>query len=311
MSRRVFYPKAWPATSPKSDVTNLGPIVEVTVVCSDVAATERLLCTAFDWTSVAGDSGMVVTVEGQSAPRIRLVPGECGSLPEPASEPEPWEPGLRMLSVYSRDPAETAARVAACGGRPGPVYTWEAFPGVLYSDCIARGTDGLFLVFPRSARPLPSPAFSQDPNRLHGELHNVTLTVPDFYAAIRFFCDAGGMDLILEKVVAPGPDDQPELKKMVGLPQESIYYVALLGTPDRHPARLEINAYQGVPEIPPTQREHGLKRITFSVPFPPAAAAALLAGGASLVADSPPFSIVTWSNVEIGLLRADLAGAQH
>jgi len=284
-------------------MTKLGPVVEVTLACAEVGVTEHLLCTTFDWTAVGDEYERVVAVEGQSAPRVRLVPGESGSLPEAA--PEPWEPGLRMLSVYSRDPVETAARVATAGGHPGPVYTWEAFPGVLYSDCVARGTDGVFLVFPRSARPLPSPAFSLDPSRLHGELHNVTLTVPHFYEAIRFFRDVGGLEVILEKVVAPGPTDQPELKQMVGLSPEDTYYVALLGDANRQPARLEINAYKGVPDVAPIARKYGLKRITFAVSSPPDTAAALVTGGASLLEESPVGSVVTWANAEIGLIRLE------
>lgn len=285
-------------------MTNLGPIVEVTVSCADVEATERLLCTAFDWVAVADEHGSVVTVEGQTAPRVRLVPGERNRARE--AVPAPWEPGLRMLSVYSRDPEETAARVASAGGHPGPVYTWEAFPGVLYSDCVARATDGVFLVFPRSARPLPSPAFSQDPSRLHGELHNVTLTVRDFDDAIRFFRDAGGLDVILEKVVAPGPTDQPELKKMVGLAPEDTYYVALLGAGDRKPARLEINAYGGVPEAAPIERTNGLKRITFAVSSPSETMAVLVAGGASPLEDSSTHSVVVWENAEIELIYPEV-----
>lgn len=274
----------------------LGPIREVAVLSRDVERALGFCRGAFGWETLArGASGALAGVPGAAHGRVRFVaaPADPG-LPAPL----PWEPGPRLLGVYSRNLEKTREAVAAAGGGAGPIVEYAIHKPM--RELLASGPDDLFWTIPEAVLPLPSPALEGDPGRLHGELHSAVLVVPDVDAALGLFEGAGGMKVLFDGELGGEP-----FERMLGLPRGARFRIAVLAAPGLGPARLELIRFSGVPGAPARERAIGLRRLGFAVEHPAGASAALERAGARPVG---PGLLVGPAGIEIELRAAQPVG---
>lgn len=238
---------------------DLGSVLEVTVASRDVERQARFCHEAFQFESVGRSNGsMLLGVPGSDRGRLRLVPaGDDPGLPPP----KVWEPGLRMLGVYSTDVPKTHAMVAAAGGSPRPYHSFEV-PGVgAYTEGSAHGFDDTIWVYPCPSQRLPSPALANNPTRIHSELHHVGITVTDVDAVVAFFAGAGGMAVIFDQEI-----DTDWACDLIGVPRGTKARLACLAGQDMAPTRLVLTAFSGMQPAATTvpERTVGIRRITFA-----------------------------------------------
>lgn len=240
-------------------MSSLGSILEVTVASRDVERQLRFCREAFQLEPLAREAAAVVLgVPGSDRGRLRLVPATSDpGLPEP----EVWESGLRLIGVYSQNVPRTYELVAAAGGRPRPYKSFDTESMGSYTEGSARGFDDISWVYPCPSRRLPSPAFANDPARIHSELHHVAMTTADVSAAIDFFAGAGGMTVIVDtEIEADWACD------LIGLPYGTKTRLACLAGQDLAPIRLVVSSYSGAQATtaPVPGRTVGIQRITFA-----------------------------------------------
>jgi len=254
---------------------SLRDVREVVVASADVAASARFHSAAFDLEVLGQDAGSTLLgVPGSTGGRLRLVP--AADRPADPTPPALWDPGARLLGIYSRDLPATAAAIAAAGGRPRNPVTYPYGTASL-SELVAQGADGIWWTVPLAVDGAhrPSPALAADAARLHSELHTVVLVVDDHDAAVRFFV-AGGL-----RVVFDGTMTGPDFEELVGMPAGAALRLAFLVGPDEAPARVEIMSFAGVTATDRGDDPVGIRRIVFAADDPAADRARLLAAGAT------------------------------
>ncbi|HEY8533119.1 MAG TPA: FAD-dependent oxidoreductase [Micromonospora sp.] len=261
---------------------SLRHVHEVVVASADVAAAVQFHRQAFGFEVLAGSvdsaDGVLLGVPGSPSGRLRLVPASAA----PTTPPNVWDPGPRLLGIYSRDLDATVEAIAAAGGAPRTPVTY-AYGGGSLSELVARGADGVWWTIPKAVAGAhrPSPALEGDAQRLHSELHTVVLVVDsqEHDAAVQFFTSAG-MRAIFDGTMAGA-----EFEELVGMPPGAQLRLAFLVGPDAAPARLEIMSFTGVPVTPRTAEPVGITRIVFAADDPSATRQALLAAGAEDLGD--------------------------
>lgn len=239
-------------------MSGLGSILEVTVASRDVDRQARFCRAVFQFETVVQDAGsLLLGAPGSDKGRLRLVSADVDPrLPAP----EVFEPGPRLLGVYSSDVPRTHDLVAAAGGSPRPYKSFRTEGMGAYTEGSARGFDDIVWVYPCPERRLPSPAFDSDPVRLHGELHHVGLTVEDVPAATEFFAGAAGMTVVADqKIEADWACD------LIGIPHGTRIHLACLAGGDAAPIRLVLASYIGpvAAAACSSARSVGIRRISF------------------------------------------------
>ena len=284
---------------------SLRHVQEVVVASADVAAAVRFHQEAFGLEVLAGSTsaadGVLLGVPGAPSGRLRLVP--AGSPALSAEPPAAWDPGARLLGIYSRDLSASVASIAAAGGAPRNPVTYPYKTATL-SEMVALGADGIWWTIPQAVAGAhrPSPALESDPERLHSELHSVVLVVEDHDPAVRFFTGAG------MRVLFDGAMSGAEFEELVGMPSGAELRLAFLIGPDEAPARLEIMSFKGVPTTERSRPATGIKRILFAADDPAATRQTLLAAGAE---DLGGGLLRGPAGVEIELVGASEAGARE
>lgn len=277
---------------------------EVVVASADVAAAVRFHQAAFGFEVLAGSAsaaeGVLLGVPGAQSGRLRLVP--AASTPTSTQPPAAWDPGPRLLGIYSRDLAASVASISAAGGAPRNPVTYPYRTASL-SELVALGADGIWWTIPQAVAGShrPSPALEGDPQRLHSELHSVVLVVEDHDAAVQFFTQAG-MGVLFD-----GTMSGAQFEELVGMPQGAQLRLAFLIGPDEAPARLEIMSFKGVPATERSPDSTGIKRILFAADDPSTTRQTLLAAGAE---DLGGGLLRGPAGVEIALVEANEAGTQ-
>ncbi len=232
----------------------LGSIVEAVVATSDVTAAARFYSRAFQLEVLEDRPGDVLLgVGGSPAGRLRLETAVDPGLPPP----ELWEPGPRLLGIYSRNLERTKELVEAAGGTVGPIVTYPYAQSM--RECVLRTPDGMWWTVPQVSPRRPSPALDADPDRLHGELHSAVLVVGDVDAALRLFATAGGLKVLFDGTLTGDPFD-----RMLGLPAAATFRLAFLASEDEAPARFELMQFSGVPDGKVAGRTLGLRRLAFA-----------------------------------------------
>jgi len=249
----------------------------VVVASADVAAAVQFHRQAFGLEVLGGSvdsaDGVLLGVPGSPSGRLRLVPAGA----KQTSPPNVWDPGARLLGIYSRDLDASVKAIAAAGGAPRSPVSY-AYGGGTLSELVARGVDGVWYTIPKAVAGAhrPSPALEGDARRLHSEVHTVVLVVEskDHDAVVQFFT-AAGMRAIFDGTMAGA-----EFEELVGMPPGAQLRLAFMIGPDAAPARLEIMSFTGVPATPRTADPVGITRIVFAADDPAATRKTLLAAGA-------------------------------
>ncbi|MGA3564482.1 hypothetical protein [Melissospora conviva] len=253
---------------------SLRDVREVVVASPDVAESARFHRAAFDLEVLGTDDGSALLgVPGSTGGRLRLVP--AADRPAGWTPPALWDPGARLLGIYSRDLSATVSAIADAGGRPRTPVTYP-YGAASLSELVAQGADGIWWTVPQAVAGAhrPSPAFAADASRLHSELHTVVLVVDDHDAAVRFFV-AGGL-----RVAFDGTMTGPDFEELVGMPAGAALRLAFLVGPDEAPARVEIMSFTGVTAADRGDDPVGIRRIVFVADDPAADRAVLIAAGA-------------------------------
>jgi catechol 2,3-dioxygenase-like lactoylglutathione lyase family enzyme len=259
-------------------MSGLGSVVEVTVASRDVERQARFCSEAFQLEPVQRAAGAVVLgVPGGECGRLRLVATAADpGLPAP----DVWETGLRVLGIYTRDVPRTERLAAAAGGATKPFMRFEIPSIGGYTEGSVRGPDDLIWFYPRPARPLPSPAFAADGERLHSELHYVAITLPDVAPALEFFAGAGGMTVVMDQETT-----EDWACDLIGLPHGTHMRMACLAGSDLAPTRLMLTAFSNTTRATTDPaRTVGIRRITFAAD-PAALQDRLVRAGAIAIGD--------------------------
>ncbi|TAK50970.1 MAG: hypothetical protein EPO25_17975 [Gammaproteobacteria bacterium] len=240
-------------------MSGLGSVFEVTVASRDIERQLRFCREAFQLQPVTRDaSSVLLGAPGSDRGRLRLVPAAADpGLPSP----EVWITGPRLLAVYSKDVPRTQERVTAAGGAPRPYHRFEVEGVGAYTEGLVRGVDDVVWVYPCPARRMPSPAFDSDPERLHGELHYVGITLEEIAPAVEFFAGAGGMAVIMDQEV-----EADWASDLIGVPLGTRMHVVCLAGEDTAPIRLMLVSYSGALQVvkESTVRTVGIRRISFA-----------------------------------------------
>ncbi len=251
---------------------SLGAIIEAVIVCRDVEASAGFHARAFGLEAVERDgSEVLMGVPGVRTGRLRLVPAGAEDAGE---EPRVWDIGPRLLGMYSRDLERSTRAIDAAGGRSREPVTYPYGTASL-SEAVALGSDGVWWTLPQAGQGhRPSPALEGDPERLHGELHTAVLVPADHDEALRFFTEAGGLQVAFDGAMSGEP-----FERMIGMPSGASLRLSFLVSADQAPARLEIMSFTGVEARDLSDRPLGLRRLVFAAADPAASAAALEASG--------------------------------
>lgn len=251
---------------------SLGSVLEAVVASRDTAAAARFLSEAFGWEVLGSGQDWTLTgLPGSPAGRVRLVAAEEDvRLPEPVF----WEPGPRLLGIYSTDLDRTEEQVTRAGGRVGPIATFDAGLSTPLRERLAWGPDDLLWTIPDYEPRLPTPAIERDPSRVHGELHSAVIVVERMDSALEFFVTAGGLDVVFD-----GEVGGPEIEAQLGLAPGVTLRNAVLGGDDLAPARLELVQVFGAEPPPPARRRIGLRELVFGCDDPATTMDALLRAG--------------------------------
>ncbi|MFA1550296.1 VOC family protein [Actinomadura chokoriensis] len=275
---------------------SLGAVIEAVLATRDLGASVAFHTRAFGLEVLERDAaGALLGAPGGVTGLLRLT-----AVPDAPAAPEPrlWDIGPRLLGIYSRDLERTAAAIDAAGGRSRERVTYP-YGSATLSEFVALGADGLWWTIPRAAAGhRPSPALEDDPGRLHGELHTAVIVPADHDAAVRFFTEAGGLEILFEGEMSGEPFD-----RMTGIPADASLRLTFLVSPGHAPARLEIMSFTGVDAADLSESRLGLRRLVFASDDPGATLADLVkAGGAPLGAST----LRGPSGIEIELRAADL-----
>ncbi|GAA0949541.1 hypothetical protein [Actinocorallia libanotica] len=247
---------------------SLGAIIEAVVACRDVAASAGFHTRAFGLEEVGRDGAEVLLgVPGVETGRLRLVPAAEGA---EEAEPRVWDVGPRLLGMYSRDLERSTRMIDEAGGRSREPVTYP-YGAASLSEAVALGSDGVWWTLPKAGPGhRPSPALEGDPERLHGELHTAVLVPADHDEALRFFTEAGGLQVAFDGEMGGEP-----FERMIGMPPGAALRLSFLVSADQAPARLEIMSFTGVEARDLSGRPLGLRRLVFAAADPDATAAAL------------------------------------
>jgi len=250
---------------------SLGAIIEAVVVCRDVEASAGFHARAFGFEVVERDGAEVLMgAPGVETGRLRLAPAAA----EDAEEPRVWDIGPRLLGMYSRDLERSTRAIDEAGGRSREPVTYP-YGSASLSEAVALGSDGVWWTLPKAGPGhRPSPALESDPGRLHGELHTAVLVPADHEEALRFFTEAGGLQVAFDGEMSGEP-----FERMIGMPSGASLRLSFLVSADQAPARLEIMSFTGVEARDLSDRPLGLRRLVFAADDPDASAAALEASG--------------------------------
>ncbi|MFI0353391.1 VOC family protein [Actinomadura sp. 9N407] len=259
----------------------LGAVIEAVVATRDLAASVDFHTRAFGLDVLHRDAdGALLGAPGGDTGRLRLVAApDAPDLPAPRL----WDIGPRLLGIYSRDLERTAAAIDAAGGRSRDRVTYP-YGAATLSEFVALGADGVWWTIPRAVAGghRPSPALEGDPARPHGELHTAVIVPADHDAAVGFFVEAGGLQILFEGEMSGEPFD-----RMTGIPADGSLRLTFLVSPGHAPARLEIMSFGGVDAEDLSGRPLGLRRLVFASDDPAATLADLVkAGGAPIDATS-------------------------
>lgn len=275
--------------APVGSVTRL---IEAVWAAVDVAATARFLREGFDLEDVDRgcelDGGQVLLgASGSDGGRIRVVPAVLLSGSSRSEPPAVWDPGPRLLGIYSRDLEATVSRLAGLGAHTRPVVGY-AYGAAQMREAVARGPDGVWWTIPQvpvpPMSPQPSPALG-DPGRRHSELHSAVVVADDHEAAVRFFVEGGGMEVVFDGEMAGEP-----FERLVGLPPGGSLRIAFLVGPDRAPARIEVMSFPTLPGVPARRRSPeplGIQRLVLGASDVAATRTSLVAAGGTLDATDP------------------------
>ncbi|SEF68672.1 hypothetical protein SAMN04489712_101825 [Thermomonospora echinospora] len=250
----------------------LGAIIEAVVVCRDVEASIGFHARAFGLEVIERNGAeALMGVRGVGTGRLRLRPAAAG---REAEEPRVWDLGPRLLGMYSRDLERSTRLIDEAGGRSRQPVTYP-YGSASLSEAVALGSDGLWWTLPKAGPGhRPSPALEGDPQRLHGELHTAVLVPADHEEALRFFTEAGGLEVAFDGAMSGEP-----FERMIGMPPGASLRLSFLVSADQAPARLEIMSFTGVQARDLSDRPLGLRRLVFAADDPDATAAALEAAG--------------------------------
>ncbi|WP_256839396.1 VOC family protein [Ornithinimicrobium faecis] len=278
-------------TAPTSEApqTGITRLLEAHLVTQDPGASATFHRAAFGFTVVPDSgAGQLLAVPGSTGGRLRLLPsqeeGPSATQDQPADHPALWDPGTRLLGIYSRDLTDTVARAAAAGARCRRPVTY-AYGAAAMSELVLQGPDGVWWTVPAVPQtpmtPQPSPALDADSERLHSELHSAVLVVSDHDAAVRFFVEGGGMSVVFDAPMA-GAD----FEDLVGMPEGAVLRLAFLVGPDRAPGRIEVMSFEGVEQIDRSVESRGVTALVLGVRDLPGTMRALLAAGGERVSDT-------------------------
>ncbi|MEO6020366.1 MAG: VOC family protein [Knoellia sp.] len=259
-------------------------LLEVVWAAEDVSATMHFLCNGFDFEVIENDGDQVLLgAPGSDAGRIRVVPAEPPGSPLPQRTSAVWDPGPRLLGIYSRDLEATMSGLADLGAHTLPVVGYP-YGAAQMHEAVARGLDGVWWTIPQVPEPpmtpQPSPALA-DPARRHSELHSAVIVADDHEAAVRFFVEGGGMHVVFDGVMEGEP-----FERLVGLPEGGTLRLAFLVGPDKAPGRLEIMSFPGHPGNSEAVRGRarqrvGIQRLVLGVRDLEATRARLVSAGAT------------------------------
>jgi hypothetical protein len=260
---------------------SLRHIREVVVASTDVRATARFHQSAFDLEVLEGtdsETEVLLGVAGSPGGRLRLVAaaGDAAAV----GPPQVWDIGARLLGLYSHDLDRTQRAMAEAGGAPRHPVTYPYGTASL-SELVGRGADGVWWTIPRAVPGAhrPSPAYAAEPDRLHSELHTAVLVTDDHDGAVAFF-EAAGLTTAFDGAMSGSPFDE-----LVGMPTGASLRLAFLVGPEQEAARLEIMSFTGVEAAHRTSDAVGIQRLVFVADDPAESHAALVAAGATPVAD--------------------------
>ena len=286
-----------PAETRVAGVTRL---IEAVWAAEDVDATVRFLRKGFDLEAVDRVGAQVLLGAADSdAGRIRVVSADVSKGTLPDEPPAVWDAGPRLLGIYSRDLDATVCGLADLGAHTLPVVGY-AYGAAQMREAVAQGPDGVWWTIPEvpapPMSPQPSPALG-DPDRRHSELHSAVIVTHDHAAAVRFFTEGGGMQVVFDGEMAGDP-----FERLVGLPPGGTLRLAFLVGPEKAPGRIEVMSFTGVPRTVQAQKPVGIQRLVLGARDVAATRAGLLAAGGMRDATDPAV-IIGPSGVPIVLVE--------
>jgi catechol 2,3-dioxygenase-like lactoylglutathione lyase family enzyme len=194
-----------------------------------------------------GSSGATVLApRGAETGRIRLIHYPEG---RQTGRPDIHDVGYFDFDIYSKNCDTTYEQLARQGyqfrARP---ETWSVeTPPLTLTEGMLHAPDDVNLVFVGMAQPRGAAAYAVDPERLYSEASSSVAVVPDLDAAIRFWRDGLGYQLLLDFQL-----QHPALEPLLGLPPTEGFRMALLAK-GGETARIELIA------LPP-ERQTGQNR---------------------------------------------------
>lgn len=194
-----------------------------------------------------GSAGATVLAPaGAETGRIRLV-----HYPEASDvgRPDVHDLGFFDFDIYSRDCDRTYTTLVANGyqfrARP---ETWSLeSPPITLTEGLLLAPDNVNLVFVGTAQPRGAAAYAADPSRLYSEASSSVAVVPDLDAAIGFWRDGLGYQLLLDFQL-----QHSALEPLLGVPPTEGFRMALLANRGET-ARIELIAF-------PAEQQRGRNR---------------------------------------------------
>lgn len=264
----------------------------------DLAASVRFHVEAFGFeVAEVREQSVLLTAGGSEVGRLRL---ELLDNPSGAGDADtaPWDPGARLLGIYSRDLDVTVEGMRAAGGEPRDAVSYPYGSSTL-SEMVGRGTDGVWWTAPLAVtgQHRPSPAFASDPDRTHSELHTVVLVVDDHDEALRFFT-AGGLVTVFDGTMQGG-----QFEDLVGMPPGASLRLSFLGGEEHLPARWELMSFTGVSGVDRSASPLGIHEVRYRCQDVQRTRRALLDAGGTAPFDGAPDVVVGPVGVRIKLVE--------
>ncbi|GIW08748.1 MAG: hypothetical protein KatS3mg060_3553 [Dehalococcoidia bacterium] len=196
-----------------------------------------------------GDGSSMATIlapRGADTGRIRLLSYADAST---TGRPDIHDIGFFDFDIYSRNCQTTYEQLTRKGyqfrARP---ETWSIeSPPLTLTEGMLLAPDDVNLVFIGTAQPRGAAAYAADPDRMYSEASSSVAVVPDLDAAVRFWRDGLGYQLLLDFQL-----QHPALEPLLGLPPSEGFRMALLAK-GGETARIELIA------LPP-ERQTGRNR---------------------------------------------------